>query len=463
MPVTPHTTADLIARFPELASLVAYQEASWINPDQLPCREALASPALQDSGLSPQDVDEACARLARFAPWIAEAFADTRDTAGTIESPLIEAPALQHALSLTTTPANALLGRLMIKCDHALPVSGSIKARGGIHEVLKHAETLALDSGLLSTGDNYRAFEQSALRELLSRHHILVGSTGNLGLSIGIMSARLGFCVTVHMSADARQWKKDLLRERGAQVVEHSGDYSEAVDTGRREALQHPNAYFIDDEGSRDLFNGYATAARELEQQLAAQRIHIDAQHPLCVYLPCGVGGGPGGVAYGLKLAFGDAVHCFFAEPVHSPCMLLGMLTGEHDAIAVQDIGIDNTTCADGLAVGRASAFVGRVMSPLLSGIYTLQDDTLLALLALAYDSEGLRLEPSALAGVPGMLRVLEDSPLWRAWRQHVGLDSPTIQANTTHIVWSTGGSMVPRAVWEEEYQRGKALLASRR
>lgn len=59
-------------------------------------------------------------------------------------------------------------------------------------------------------------------------------------------------------------------------------------------------------------------------------------------------------------------------------------------------------------------------------------DDELFALLALAEREEGLRLELSALAGVPGI-----------AW---LAGHPPPAQgaAGATHIAWATGGSMVP-------------------
>lgn len=239
--------------------------------------------------------------------------------------------------------------------------------------------------------------------------------------------------------------EKDKLRSHGVNVVEYEQDYSIAVEQGRKEAEKDPSCFFIDDENSSTLFLGYAVAGLRLKTQFAEKGITVDEQHPLFVYLPCGVGGGPGGVAFGLKLAFGDAVHCFFAEPTHSPCMLLGVHTGLHDAISVQEIGIDNITAADGLAVGRASGFVGRAMERLIDGYYTIDDAEMYNLLGLLDQTEAIRLEPSALAGMPGCVHVTRN----QAYLQAESL-APERMANATHLVWATGGGMVP----EDEMQK---------
>ena len=442
------TLENWCASFPLIRELVALQETTWFNPGVAPVAQALG-----DTGLTSADVADASARLGRFAAYLRVAFPETEGSAGIIESDILPMTHLQPLLG--ERYGQSLNGALWLKRDSHLPISGSIKARGGIYEVLKHAEDLALAGGLIKLDDDYALLHSDKARAFFGQYKIAVGSTGNLGMSIGIMGAALGFQVTVHMSADARQWKKDKLRSHGVTVVEYESDYSVAVAQGRQQAESDPSCHFVDDENSVNLFLGYAVAGERLKQQFAAAQITVDAQHPLFVYLPCGVGGAPGGVAFGLKLAFGDAVHCIFAEPTHSPCMLLGVYTGMHDEVSVQDFGIDNVTAADGLAVGRASGFVGKAMQRMLDGFYTVSDEEMYSLLALMERSEGLRLEPSALAGVPGIARVLGEQ---QGYLARAGL-SPQAMANATHLVWATGGNMVPAAEMDAYLAKGRELL----
>ena len=438
----PFDVSALVERFPLIRELQALRETAWFNPA---AAAASAAEGLARVGLTESDVRDAADRLRRFAPYLAEVFPDTARTYGILESPLVGVPGLQAALEQP--------GQFWAKLDSHLPVSGSIKARGGIYEVLAHAERIALEAGLITVDGDYRELDSDRARELFARHRIAVGSTGNLGLSIGVMAATLGFRASVHMSADARRWKKDRLRGHGVEVVEYDSDYSVAVARGRSEAEGDPMTHFVDDENSVDLFLGYAVAGARFAGQLTTYDIRPTVERPVFVHLPCGVGGGPGGVAFGLKSALGDAVRCVFVEPTHSPAMLLGVHTGLHDRISVQDVGIDNLTAADGLAVGRPSGFVGPRMELLIDAYLTVDDDALFRMLSLLDATEGLRIEPSAAAGLVGPARIA----LAAGYLDALGLDAGSL-AECPHVAWLTGGSMVPEDEMAAYLEKGASL-----
>ena len=424
---------DLIKENPILDDISKEKEVVWINPKKVDYETSM-----KNSELTIADIDDAESRLERFAPFIMKCFPETKERNGIIESELVAIPKMQKQIN--EKYHSNLLGTLLLKKDSHLAIAGSVKARGGIYEVLKHTEELAFEQGILTKEDNYEKLATKEARELFSKYTIQVGSTGNLGMSIGIMSAAIGYEVIVHMSADAKQWKKDLLRSRGVTVVEYESDYSEAVKNGRKLSDENPMSYFVDDENSRNLFLGYAVAAKRLIKQLEELNVTVDKEHPLFVYIPCGVGGAPGGVSFGLKQVFKDCVHCFFVEPTQAPCMLVGMASGFHSKISVQDVGLTGLTDADGLAVSRPSGFVGGVMEPMLSGEFTITDKKLYEYMRDLLESEDIFLEPSACACFQGVINIKKIS----SYTKNLNMEQ------ATHICWATGGSLVPEQIREE-------------
>jgi D-serine dehydratase len=352
-------------------------------------------------------------------------FPELRQSGGRIDSPLLAPEASFRRRVLGEE------GRVLVKADHDLPVTGCIKARGGIHEVLWYAEQVATQVGM---PEDSASLAEARWRDRFGAHTVVVGSTGNLGYSVGVMARALGFAAEVHMSGDAKAWKKERLRRIGATVVEYDADYTAAVAGARASAATRRDAHFVDDESSVQLFVGYATGALDLQAQLAGIGVEVGADNPLNVYLPCGVGGAPGGITFGLKHLFGDAVNCILVEPVEAPCMLVQLASGSPEPLSVYDIGRSNRTVQDGLAVASASLFAATMIRHLVGGVVTVSDSASLAWLRRAWSEAGMRLEPSAAAALAAVM----------PWRSASG--GPPAG---THVVWTTGGGLLPDPVFQ--------------
>ena len=100
--------------------LKALEEVCWKNPKLLPFGEAV-----KGCSLSMDDIADASRRLDRFASYFSVVFPETAENGGLLESPLKEIPSMKTVLE--RDGGCSIGGRLFIKLDSHLPVSGSQK------------------------------------------------------------------------------------------------------------------------------------------------------------------------------------------------------------------------------------------------------------------------------------------------------------------------------------------------
>ena len=116
-----------IDKIPEVAKAARLEETFWINEKKIPHGEKTIT------RVNPSQIEDASRRLKRFASYLKTVFPELEATGGIIESELREIPGMKELLNKEW--GADIKGRLFLKMDSHLPVSGSVKARGGIYEV----------------------------------------------------------------------------------------------------------------------------------------------------------------------------------------------------------------------------------------------------------------------------------------------------------------------------------------
>jgi diaminopropionate ammonia-lyase len=299
-------------------------------------------------------------------------------------TPLRQTPRLAKALGLAS---------VAIKDEGARPL-GSFKSLGGVYAGLRALSRV--------TG---RAIADVLAGEQKPGHGFMLvaASDGNHGLAVAAAAKLGGATARIFLPAAASTARIARIERKGAQVVQISGTYDDAVDAARRAALDERGLLIPDtsddpdDRVVADVMAGYGVLVTEIGAQLA----ETGAGAPSHIFVQAGVGGLAAAIAKGLREQNALVV---VVEPQEAACVAAGLAAGRPVRVAGA-----LETAAEMLSCGEASAAALRVLRDHGARALSVSEASLLGAPGFLRAHGGPLTTPTGAAGLAGLRAALAD------------------------------------------------------
>jgi threonine dehydratase len=266
---------------------------------------------------------------------------------------------------LSSTAINAVVGaEIFFKCEN-FQKTGSFKARGASHALLK-----------LSAAEKAKG--------------VATHSSGNHGQALAWAAQRLGIKCWVVMPENSPSVKIAAVKGYGAEVHLCPSNLP-AREAGLKDVQDKTGALFIPPYNHHDIIIGQSTAAAEL----LAEQPNLDA-----IFAPVGGGGLLAGTALAAHYFF-PQTKVYAGEPAGADdayrSFYSGTLVEEHEP----------DTIADGLRTT-----VGPINFPIIqqhvSAIYTCEEEEIIAAMRLIYERLKIVIEPSCAVPFACLIKNIE-------------------------------------------------------
>ncbi len=220
-----------------------------------------------------------------------------------------------------------------------------------------------------------RALDERAARGQTAPTALVAATDGNQGRAVARFAARSGHAAIVVVAPGIHPGAVAAIRSEGAEVVDGSTSYDDAVARATSMAAQHDGMLIQDtswpgyEQVPNWIVEGYATLCAEVDEQLDA----AGAGAPDLVVVPVGVGSlAQAVVAHYRSTPAAGRPAILAVEPVSAACVLASLRTGQQITIETQD------TIMAGLNCGTPSSLAWPYLRDGLDAAVAIDDETCL-------------------------------------------------------------------------------------